>query len=61
MFKTPRLGPVIAAMLLAGATVGLAAPTFRGGAIARVRTTPSPASTPGTGVHSAGGITRRRR
>jgi hypothetical protein len=31
MFKTPRLGPVIAMMLLAGATVSIAAPTSGGG------------------------------
>ena len=35
MFKTPYLGPVIAAMLLAGATVSPAAPTFAGFPIAR--------------------------
>ncbi len=34
MFKTPRLGPVIAAMLLAGATASPAAPTFAGAPIA---------------------------
>lgn len=41
MFKTPRLGPVIAAMLLAGATSSLAAPIHGGGAMARnhVKTT----------------------
>jgi hypothetical protein len=36
MFKTPYLGPVLAAMLLAGATVGLTAPISGGGAISRV-------------------------
>jgi hypothetical protein len=35
MLKTPRLGPVIAAMLLAGATASLAAPASGGGAMAR--------------------------
>jgi hypothetical protein len=35
MLKTPYLGPVIAAMLLAGATVSLATPTSGGGATAR--------------------------
>lgn len=35
MFKTPYLGPVLAAMLLAGATVGLAAPISGGGAVSR--------------------------
>ena len=35
MLKTPNFGPVIAAMLLAGATATLAAPTFGGGAVAR--------------------------
>jgi hypothetical protein len=35
MLKTPILGPVIAAMLLAGAAASLAAPTSGGGAISR--------------------------
>jgi hypothetical protein len=35
MSKTPRLGPVIAAMLLSGATASFAAPTSGGGAMAR--------------------------
>lgn len=35
MLKTPYLGPVIAAMLLAGAAASLAAPPLRGVAIAR--------------------------
>jgi hypothetical protein len=35
MFKTPFLGPAVAAMLLAGATIGLAAPVSGGVAIAR--------------------------
>jgi hypothetical protein len=43
MLKTPCLGPVLAAMLLAGATVSLAAPTSGRGAIAREHTKPSAA------------------
>jgi len=35
MLKTPRVGPVIAMMLLAGATSSLAAPTAGGGAVSR--------------------------
>jgi len=51
MLKTPFFGPVIAAMLLAGATASLAAPTSGGGAMARAPMTHAQASDSAAGLN----------